>query len=142
MYAQGRLLEAHYPIVPLAYEFGLSFAVFSYNQRVFVGAIADAAAVDDLEPAGVAPRARPSSICGEAAGVEERAPGRRGPERSRAQPGSHPHRMAVRNARPPRTSPGGPSPQTQPTPPARPVRTAPASRRRPPVPADEDEPSD
>ena len=50
MYAQGRLLTAHYPIVPLAFEFGLSFAVFSYNQRLFVGVIADAAAVDDLEP--------------------------------------------------------------------------------------------
>jgi WS/DGAT/MGAT family acyltransferase len=49
MYAQGRLLVAHYPVVPLALEFGLSFAVLSYNQRMFVGAIADAAAVDDLE---------------------------------------------------------------------------------------------
>jgi hypothetical protein len=49
MYAQGHLLLAHYPVVPLAYEFGLSFAVLSYNQRMFVGAIADAAAIDDLD---------------------------------------------------------------------------------------------
>jgi WS/DGAT/MGAT family acyltransferase len=49
MYAQGHLLVAHYPVVPLAYDFGVSFAVLSYNQRMFVGAIADAAAVDDLE---------------------------------------------------------------------------------------------
>jgi WS/DGAT/MGAT family acyltransferase len=50
LYAQGRRLVAHYPVVPLAFEFGLSFAIFSYDQRVFVGVIADAGAIDDLAP--------------------------------------------------------------------------------------------
>ena len=73
MYAQGHLVVAHYPVVPLAYEFGLSFAVFSYNQRVFVGAIADAAAVDDLEPL-VTQLAAAHVDLRRAAGVEERSP--------------------------------------------------------------------
>jgi diacylglycerol O-acyltransferase len=50
LYAQGRRLVAHYPLVPLAFELGLSFAVFSYDQRLFFGLIADAAAIDDLGP--------------------------------------------------------------------------------------------
>ena len=73
MYAQGRLLESHYPIVPLAYEFGLSFAVFSYNQRMFVGAIADAAAIDDLDLL-VSHVERAFVELRRAAGVDERAP--------------------------------------------------------------------
>lgn len=50
LYSQGRRLVAHYPIVPLAFELGLGFAILSYDQRLFVGLIADGAAIDDLEP--------------------------------------------------------------------------------------------
>jgi hypothetical protein len=50
LYLQGRRLITHCPIVPLAFEFGLSFAVFSYDQRLFVGLIADGGCIDDLQP--------------------------------------------------------------------------------------------
>lgn len=50
LYAQGRRLVAHYPLVPLAFEFGLSFAIFSYAEHLSVGLVADGGVVDDLEP--------------------------------------------------------------------------------------------
>jgi diacylglycerol O-acyltransferase len=50
LYAQGRRLLAHYPVVPLAFEFGLSFAAFTYDGTLFLGSIADGGAIDDLAP--------------------------------------------------------------------------------------------
>lgn len=50
LYAQGRRVLAHYPVVPLAYEYGLGVAAFSYDGRLFFGLIADGGAIDDLSP--------------------------------------------------------------------------------------------
>lgn len=50
LFSQGHRLVAHYPIVPLAFELGLGFAIFSYDERLFIGLIADGAAIDDLDP--------------------------------------------------------------------------------------------
>jgi hypothetical protein len=116
MYAQGRLLVSHYPIVPLAFEFGLSFAVFSYNQRMFVGAIADAAAVDDLEPL-ISQLERAFADLRSELGVQERAPVdvvrpdlRRG--RGAPQTDASPERPPASSTRP--EGPGRAAPQPRP----------------------------
>jgi hypothetical protein len=81
LFAQGRRLLAHYPVVPLAFEFGLSFAIFSYDGRVFVGVIADAGALDDLDPLTRQLDAAFEAMCDAAA--------RQGPDAPPADPPSH-----------------------------------------------------
>jgi diacylglycerol O-acyltransferase / wax synthase len=50
LYALGHRVRAHYPLVPLGFETGLNCAVFTYNQVLHVGFVADAGAIDDLQP--------------------------------------------------------------------------------------------
>jgi hypothetical protein len=50
LYGLGCRLVAHYPLVPLGFETGLNCAVFTYNQVLHFGLVADAGAIDDLEP--------------------------------------------------------------------------------------------
>jgi WS/DGAT/MGAT family acyltransferase len=47
LFVLGRSLVAHYPLVPLAFETGLNCALFTYNQALHVGLVADAGAIDD-----------------------------------------------------------------------------------------------
>ena len=50
LFALGHPLLAHYPLVPLGLETGLNCAVMTYNRVLHVGLVADAGAIDDLEP--------------------------------------------------------------------------------------------
>jgi WS/DGAT/MGAT family acyltransferase len=50
LYALGHLVVAHYPLVPLGFETGLNCAVFTYNQVLHLGLVADGGAIDDLDP--------------------------------------------------------------------------------------------
>jgi diacylglycerol O-acyltransferase / wax synthase len=48
LYALGRQVLAHVPLLPVAPGMGLNVGVFSYHQRMHFGFIADTAAVNDL----------------------------------------------------------------------------------------------
>jgi len=48
----GYRLEAHYPMVPIAWEMGVGFAITSYNQKLYFGLMADAGAAPDVERLG------------------------------------------------------------------------------------------
>jgi WS/DGAT/MGAT family acyltransferase len=50
LYGLGHRLLAHYPIVPLGFETGLNCALFTYDGVLYVGLLADAAAVPDVGP--------------------------------------------------------------------------------------------
>ena len=50
LYGLGRRLVAHYPLVPLGFETGLNCALLTYDGVLYVGLVADAAAIDDLSP--------------------------------------------------------------------------------------------
>lgn len=47
LYMLGNRMLAHYPLVPVAPGMGLNMAVFSYNQRIHFGFVADSAAAPD-----------------------------------------------------------------------------------------------
>jgi WS/DGAT/MGAT family acyltransferase len=49
LYSVGHRLEAHYPLVPIAWEMGVGCAVTSYNQKLYFGLVADAQAAPDVE---------------------------------------------------------------------------------------------
>lgn len=48
LYCQGKLVLNHYPLLPVAPGMGLNMGVFSYNQRVTFGFIADTQAAPDV----------------------------------------------------------------------------------------------
>jgi hypothetical protein len=48
LYSLGHRLEAHYPLVPIAWEMGVGCAVTSYNQKLYFGLVADAKAAPDV----------------------------------------------------------------------------------------------
>jgi len=52
LYSVGHRLEAHYPMVPIAWEMGVGFAITSYNQKLYFGLMADTAAAPDVERLG------------------------------------------------------------------------------------------
>ncbi len=52
LYSVGHRLEAHYPLVPIAWEMGIGCAVTSYNQRLYFGLMADAKAAPDVDRLG------------------------------------------------------------------------------------------
>jgi len=52
LYSLGHLLEAHYPLMPIAWEMGVGCAVTSYNQKLYFGLVADAKAAPDVERLG------------------------------------------------------------------------------------------
>ena len=52
LYSVGHRLEAHYPMVPIAWEMGVGFAITSYNQKLYFGLMADAGAAPDVERLG------------------------------------------------------------------------------------------
>ena len=52
LYSVGYRLEAHYPMVPIAWEMGVGFAITSYNQKLYFGLMADAGAAPDVERLG------------------------------------------------------------------------------------------
>lgn len=52
LYSLGHRLEAHYPLMPIAWEIGVGCAVTSYNQKLYFGLMADAAAAPDVERLG------------------------------------------------------------------------------------------
>jgi WS/DGAT/MGAT family acyltransferase len=52
LYSVGHPLEAHYPLVPIAWEMGVGCAVTSYNQKLYFGLIADAKAAPDVDRLG------------------------------------------------------------------------------------------
>ena len=52
IYSVGHLLEAHYPLVPIAWEMGVGCAVTSYNQKLYFSLIADAKAAPDVDRLG------------------------------------------------------------------------------------------
>ena len=82
LYALGHRVLAHYPIVPLGFETGLNCAVFTYNQVLHLGLVADGGAVDDLDPLCDRIREAHVDLC-RAAGLVPRARGRRAPSRAR-----------------------------------------------------------
>ncbi len=49
LYSVGHRLEAHYPLVPIAWEMGVGCAVTSYNQKLYFGLVADAQAAPDVD---------------------------------------------------------------------------------------------
>lgn len=52
LYSIGQRLEAHYPLVPIAWEMGVGCAVTSYNQKLYFGLMADAKAAPDVDRLG------------------------------------------------------------------------------------------
>jgi WS/DGAT/MGAT family acyltransferase len=52
LYSLGHRLEAHYPLVPIAWEMGVGCAVTSYNQKLYFGLMADAQAAPDVDRLG------------------------------------------------------------------------------------------
>jgi WS/DGAT/MGAT family acyltransferase len=49
LYAAGRRLTAYYPYVPVGSYMGVSCAIFSYNQRLFIGINSDVGACPDAD---------------------------------------------------------------------------------------------
>jgi hypothetical protein len=87
LYALGHPVVAHYPIVPLGFETGLNCAVFTYNQVLHIGLLADGGAIDDLDPVRDGIRDAYRDLC-RAAGVTpaSRSESRRGDRRRRRRP--------------------------------------------------------
>lgn len=52
LYSLGHRLEAHYPLMPIAWEMGVGCAVTSYNHKLYFCLMADAAAAPDVERLG------------------------------------------------------------------------------------------
>jgi WS/DGAT/MGAT family acyltransferase len=48
LYTVGHRMLAHYPIMPIAWNMGIGCAVMSYDQKLFVTFVADAAAAPDV----------------------------------------------------------------------------------------------
>jgi hypothetical protein len=48
LYTVGHRMLAHYPIMPIAWNMGIGCGVMSYDQRLFVTFVADAAAAPDV----------------------------------------------------------------------------------------------
>ncbi|MEK7247092.1 MAG: wax ester/triacylglycerol synthase family O-acyltransferase [Chloroflexota bacterium] len=48
LYTLGHRLQAHYPMIPLGWEMGISLGVTSYDQRLFFGFMGDAQAGSDV----------------------------------------------------------------------------------------------
>ncbi len=49
LYTVGHEMLAHYPIMPIAWEMGIGCAVMSYNNRLYLAVMADAAAAPDAQ---------------------------------------------------------------------------------------------
>jgi len=49
LYAVGHRLLAHYPLIPLGWEMGISLGVTSYDQKLYFGYMADSEAGSDVE---------------------------------------------------------------------------------------------
>ncbi len=49
LYSVGHRLLAHYPMIPLGWEMGISLGVTSYDQRLFFGFMADSEAGGDVQ---------------------------------------------------------------------------------------------
>ena len=49
LYAAGHQVLHHYPLLPVAPGMGLNMGVFSYNQRIYFGYIADQLAIEDVD---------------------------------------------------------------------------------------------
>jgi hypothetical protein len=49
LYAIGHRLLAHYPLIPLGWEMGISLGVTSYDQKLYFGYMADSEAGSDVE---------------------------------------------------------------------------------------------
>ncbi len=49
LYAVGHRLLAHYPLIPLGWEMGISLGVTSYDQKLYFGYMADSEAGADVE---------------------------------------------------------------------------------------------
>ena len=48
LYALGRRVTGHFPLVPVVPGMGMNLAIFSYNQRLHFGLVADASAAPDV----------------------------------------------------------------------------------------------
>jgi WS/DGAT/MGAT family acyltransferase len=48
LYTLGHRLQAHYPMIPLGWEMGISLGVTSYDQKLYFGFMADARAGSDV----------------------------------------------------------------------------------------------
>jgi WS/DGAT/MGAT family acyltransferase len=48
LYTLGHRLQAHYPMIPLGWEMGISLGVTSYDQKLYFGFMADAEAGSDV----------------------------------------------------------------------------------------------
>ena len=49
LYSVGHLMLAHYPMVPLSFDLGLSVGVTSYNQRLYFGLMTEPSAVPNVD---------------------------------------------------------------------------------------------
>jgi diacylglycerol O-acyltransferase len=49
LYTIGHRLLAHYPLIPLGWEMGISLGVTSYDQKLYFGFMADAEAGSDVQ---------------------------------------------------------------------------------------------
>jgi diacylglycerol O-acyltransferase / wax synthase len=49
LYTVGHRLQAHYPLIPLGWEMGISLGVTSYDQKLFFGFMADAVNGSDVQ---------------------------------------------------------------------------------------------
>jgi diacylglycerol O-acyltransferase len=49
LYTLGHRLKAHYPMIPLGWEMGISLGVTSYDQKLYFGFMADAKAGSDVD---------------------------------------------------------------------------------------------
>ena len=52
LYSVGHRLEAHYPLMPIAWEMGVGCGVTSYNQKLYFALVADAKAAPDVDRLG------------------------------------------------------------------------------------------
>lgn len=49
LYCVGHRMQAHYPLIPIGWEMGVSCGVTSYDQKLYFGLMADAACAPDVE---------------------------------------------------------------------------------------------
>jgi hypothetical protein len=85
LYALGSRVIAHYPLVPLGFETGLNCALLTYDGVLYVGLVADAAAIDDLAPLKAHLQAAFEALR-DAAGVTAPPPGGDAPRAARGDP--------------------------------------------------------
>lgn len=52
LYSTGKRLLANYPLIPLAFEMGISLGVMSYDQKLYFGLMADAEDGEDVKRLG------------------------------------------------------------------------------------------